>query len=784
MERKNGKREFCCFENAVAQEEESSALPVVDPVLRRRAKSDAPALSTFVRPPLRGICILSLEEHTGGTKERRKERGREFVVVSCLSLALWVVADLLGGPETRPEMQRTTRASTLCLAATTMLLLSFSSFPPLALAIAPPILEETVLISENAQGWKYYDQGVINNYNWVQPAFDDSGWSVGQAPLGYDTLSTFEFNRTIGYGGNAGNKHAAAYFRRTFTFPGSVATPAACVRALRLDAQLDDGAVVYVNGVLLARSNMRGQPTEQWTSSDPNPRPAQWAVLNARRGEWYNMQGPPASPAVLSTLLPNPQSNTIAVMVAQATADSTDLVFNMRLTAVYLPNCATLTEPSTTIVNKATQVWKVWDSGDPSASFTLTEWKQVAFDDSGWPKQGVCNDCGYGELDETTTLGFGGDPGNVYMTTYYRTSVTITDVDCVSRVELVPKIDDGIFLYVNGVRVGTSLVSDRERLIPLFSDSTSRAMCEPCDPIPALPDNGHVEYWVIDPRYLREGTNVVAAEIHQNQRASSDLSFALDVAIRRVVECAPAAVGSTTGQASSTGVFTTATTASTTAPPSSTGVFTTATTGSVTTSGFATTTGVLSSTGVASTTGIPAVVTTNTGVVVATTAASLDSDGSASTGPDMWWLWLVIAAAVCCCCCLFVAAFFLIRKKRGEDTPAESVELGDSVEDYHVLSLNTSGTASPSAKERASLYLTKDASEKWAVDTDEVEIKKEIGNGSFGVVYLASFRGAEVACKSLSQSTVSAEALEEFKAGEFFVFLFFSSPHLSHDLLT
>ena len=105
----------------------------------------------------------------------------------------------------------------------------------------------TPLIPEGAV-WKYLDNGIDQGTAWQGVAFDDSGWSAGPAQLGYGDGDEVTI---VSYGPDQFNKYVTTYFRHRFDLPGVVAGGDLTLRLLR-----DDGAVVYVNGVDVFRSNM------------------------------------------------------------------------------------------------------------------------------------------------------------------------------------------------------------------------------------------------------------------------------------------------------------------------------------------------------------------------------------------------------------------------------------------------------------------------------------------------------------------------------------------------
>lgn len=105
----------------------------------------------------------------------------------------------------------------------------------------------TVLVSVGST-WRYFDQGDDLGDTWRGMAFDDVDWDEGDAQLGYgdnDEVTEVEF------GLDENNKHITTYFRKWFDLP-SIPYP----EFLRLQLIRDDGAVVYINGQEVRRSNL------------------------------------------------------------------------------------------------------------------------------------------------------------------------------------------------------------------------------------------------------------------------------------------------------------------------------------------------------------------------------------------------------------------------------------------------------------------------------------------------------------------------------------------------
>jgi len=176
---------------------------------------------------------------------------------------------------------------------------------------------QTTLIDYGAT-WKYLDNGSNQGTAWTAAAFNDATWASGASELGYgDAPAT-----TVSYGSDANNKYVTTYFRKTINI-----TNLNTYGSLTLNVVRDDGMVVYVNGVEVARDNMpAGTPAYNTYASS--------AISGASESTAVSFS--------LSPCLFTEGSNTIAVEMHQNAANSTDLSFNLQLTASALGGTPTL----------------------------------------------------------------------------------------------------------------------------------------------------------------------------------------------------------------------------------------------------------------------------------------------------------------------------------------------------------------------------------------------------------------------------------------------------------
>lgn len=129
----------------------------------------------------------------------------------------------------------------------------------LIIQTVPSVAAIDTLIGTNSI-WRYLDNGSDQGTNWITPSFNDTAWKSGPAELGYGDATgnpprpeatVVEDNATPGYNAGDTDRYITTYFRRAFT----VATPGDYA-VVQLRVLRDDGAVVYLNGREVFRSNM------------------------------------------------------------------------------------------------------------------------------------------------------------------------------------------------------------------------------------------------------------------------------------------------------------------------------------------------------------------------------------------------------------------------------------------------------------------------------------------------------------------------------------------------
>ena len=200
--------------------------------------------------------------------------------------------------------------------------------------------------------WKY----LANNTrpaNWETAGYNDVAWSTGNGSFGY---GDGDETTCIPSGGGGtvcsptGNKWITTYFRKVINIPDPGAFPNFILNLIR-----DDGAIVYINGVEVLRSNMpEGAVTHATLASSAIGNAAESTPIPFYIPSSYFVAG----------------DNTIAVEIHQESASSTDISFDLQLKgttdSTFCSTSADLNLPSCTNVLWAGLYWGATQGSDGS----------------------------------------------------------------------------------------------------------------------------------------------------------------------------------------------------------------------------------------------------------------------------------------------------------------------------------------------------------------------------------------------------------------------------------
>lgn len=155
--------------------------------------------------------------------------------------------------------------------------------------------------------------------------------------------------------------------------------------------------------------------------------------------------------------------------------------------------------------------WRYYDQG----SLDGTSWKISGYNDSHWPTGNA--PLGYFVTDASngrgykTFLDYGGNTNNKYPTSYFRTTVDLSDAPASGDVFTLDfTCDDGFVIYVNGTEAGRYLMPSGTPSFNTFASTYA----------PNNPDSGTM---TLKASLFKKGRNVIAVELHNNASNSTDL---------------------------------------------------------------------------------------------------------------------------------------------------------------------------------------------------------------------------------------------------------------------
>ncbi len=156
--------------------------------------------------------------------------------------------------------------------------------------------------------WKFLDRGIAapaGTTDWRSISFT---MPVGKAGRQNWAMGAHKERTTVSYGPSPDSKYITTYFRRVLNI-----TDISLFSTIRLNAYIDDGAVIYVNGAEVARFNITGKPTY-----------ATLAAYAEENGNTISTFDIPATNFISG-------KNVIAVEVHQSAVNSSDLAFDMEV---------------------------------------------------------------------------------------------------------------------------------------------------------------------------------------------------------------------------------------------------------------------------------------------------------------------------------------------------------------------------------------------------------------------------------------------------------------------
>ncbi len=370
--------------------------------------------------------------------------------------------------------------------------------PAAAIAAAAPLTDselapqdlaevrtETLLVPRGSE-WRYLNTGKEAPADWATVGFHATdNWEIGQTPMGYDHSPTAAGIVTpISYGDDKDNKHAAVFFRHEFETTASVAEqPVLC------QIRNDDGAIVYLNGAEVFRRNMPvGKPTMgTFALKSSKPESTYWTFVipagKLQKGK-----------------------NIFAVRVHQRSGDSSDLIHDFEAIA-----CSSgVAEIARRVQRRELFVFSEFESEQPAVisknstwhyrygEQTPDDWMQLDFDASTW--QTGMAPLGVGETEAKTDLSPGN--GTDHNAAYFRKTFELSDAQAEKTLIGQFRFDDGAALFINGIEL-------LRHNLPKGDLTAETAATK------KIGNEDHFWTFVVQPKHLRSGKNVIAFSVHQ-----------------------------------------------------------------------------------------------------------------------------------------------------------------------------------------------------------------------------------------------------------------------------
>lgn len=321
--------------------------------------------------------------------------------------------------------------------------------------------------------WKYLDNNT-RPANWQTSGYNDASWASGPSELGYGDAPV----TTVSYGPDANNKYITTYFRISVNIPNP-----AIYADFTLNVRRDDGIVVYING------------TERYANNMPAGR-----LHNTLASSAAGDDGATPQTTTLSSSFFTSGTNVIAVEVHQNAANSSDLTFDLELIGNIAPSSIMAFGGS----------WKYLDNNTRPAN-----WHTSGYNDASWASGNA--ELGYADA-PATTVSYGPDANNKYITTYFRRVVNITGLNTYANLTFNVIRDDGFVLYVNGAEVYRNNMPGGT-----IGHSTLAAVN-----VSGTDETTPISFSICSSAFV-EGNNTIAVEMHQDAVTSSDLSFNMEI---------------------------------------------------------------------------------------------------------------------------------------------------------------------------------------------------------------------------------------------------------------
>jgi hypothetical protein len=262
-----------------------------------------------------------------------------------------------------------------------------------------------------------------------------------------------------------------------------------------------DQSIVATNAPIAVA--LGGTATDDGLPNPPGILSVSWSQISGPGVVWFNQ------PNQAATVANFPGMGTYVLRLS-ANDGATQVSDDVTITISH----AVTSTPLTLVAQGS--VWKYLDNGSDQG----TGWVGPGFADSSWSAGPA--PLGYGDANgqwPATTNSYGPQATNKYVTTYYRKSFSAANVGSLSNVIVSVQRDDGVIVYLNGSPIFTNNMPGNVAInyltfAPNVIGGTDETTFYP---------------QAVSPSRFVNGTNVLAAEIHQANAPSSDIIFDLQL---------------------------------------------------------------------------------------------------------------------------------------------------------------------------------------------------------------------------------------------------------------
>ncbi|HWQ91324.1 MAG TPA: lamin tail domain-containing protein, partial [Clostridia bacterium] len=229
----------------------------------------------------------------------------------------------------------------------------------------------------------------------------------------------------------------------------------------------------------------------------PNPLQVSWTFLSGPRPAWFENATQPATTAYFPG---------VGVYTLRLTADDGQVQTSDEVTfTIQHPRSALALVP-------AGSIWKYLDDGSDQGA----AWRARLFNDQLWPSGPA--PLGYEDANgqwPATTNSYGANASFKHLTYYYRHAFNVANPASMTNLVLQVQRDDGVIVYLNGVGIFTNNLPLN---VPITYLTNASGVVGGANELAFLSQE-------VNPALLLAGTNVLAAELHQSSRTSSDIWF-------------------------------------------------------------------------------------------------------------------------------------------------------------------------------------------------------------------------------------------------------------------